>query len=283
MEVLFAFSFEDGLIFETKNTLLPQTAPKHEKFQWKLVSNNDTTVLDFSSRTDTTRSFTNGIHLDLEHLLMSYNDRTYKLTNVKDSISLEMEDVIYSSGNIAGFPQFIKSILLDIYTKANENVESNIESLQKIPNIVELTRSYFLSCLNSQVCDETTLHCLSSRNDIPAFCFIQYKGILNGKPCYKLSSLTVNVKFKGFPYGKRLIDNIIQSFPTESGFIYSFVPKAFEGADICFNSLYKHNELTTSPENFPEDPTAWLDENGKIYLPLDSWNCFWYPKNPSSQ
>lgn len=99
MEVLFAFSFDGGFIFETKNTSLPESAPKHEKFQWKLVTvpNSDTnfvhpnitsdnvSILEFMSRTETTRTFKNGIYLDLDNLIMKHGGQSYELTDVRGS------------------------------------------------------------------------------------------------------------------------------------------------------------------------------------------------------
>ena len=194
-----------------------------------------------------------------------------------------MSDIMYTSSNIAGIPQFTKSKLLDIYIRTNESLQTNVELLQKIPNMVELAQTYFLSCLNAAIGHNITLHCLSDDNVIYAFCFVQLKGICNNKPYYKLSSLTVNPDFRESHYEKKLINNIIERFSPESGCIYGFVPKAFKGASIYFSSLYEHNELCSVSDDFPEDPTSWLDDNGKIQLPIDVWNCFWYPKRPISQ
>ena len=88
MEVLFAFAFDDGVIYETKNTLLPSTAPKDEKFQWFLKTNDIKIPLEFSSRTDTTRTFKSGIVLDIAGLVMSWNNENYKLTDVKGHSSI---------------------------------------------------------------------------------------------------------------------------------------------------------------------------------------------------
>lgn len=191
--------------------------------------------------------------------------------------------MIYTSGNITVIPQFTKSKLLDIYTKNTEALQSDLILLHKIPNIVELARLYFLSCLNSLESDNITLHCLSDDTFIYAFCFIQLKGIRGGNPYYKLASLTVNPEFKEFDYEKRLINSIIERFSPELGCIYGFVPKDFKGSNMYFSSLYEHKELSISSDDFPEDPTNWLDDNGKIYLPINTWNCFWYPKQPRSE
>ena len=61
----------------------------YEKFQWKLKSNNNTILLDFSSRTDTTRTFKNGVYLDLGQLTMKWNDQTYDLIDVKGHTCME--------------------------------------------------------------------------------------------------------------------------------------------------------------------------------------------------
>ena len=135
-----------------------------------------------------------------------------------------MSDIMYTSSNIAGIPQFTKSKLLDIYIRTNESLQTNVELLQKIPNMVELAQTYFLSCLNAAIGHNITLHCLSDDNVIYAFCFVQLKGICNNKPYYKLSSLTVNPDFRESHYEKKLINNIIERFSPESGCIYGFVP-----------------------------------------------------------
>lgn len=191
-----------------------------------------------------------------------------------------MSEFKYTSGSLVVIPQFTKDKLLEIYTTTSENLRTNVELWNKIPNIVELARKYFISCLNSTESDNITLHCLSDDSNIYAFCLVQQKGNRDGKPCYKLSSLVVNPEFKQCQYEKLLINNVITRFSPDSGCIYGFVPKSFKGGNVYFASLYEHNELSQSFEDFPEDPTAWLDDNGKREIPIDAWNCFWYPKKP---
>ena len=188
-----------------------------------------------------------------------------------------MSAISYTSGNLAIVPQTTKDRLLEIYTKASENLQNNVDLLRKIPNFGELARNFFLSCLNSQEQDNFTVHTLSDDLNIYAFCIIQFKGTRDGKDYYKLSSLTVNPEFKGSGHEKTLITNIISKC-SESSCIYGFVPKSFENAAVYFSSLYKLNEISSSSDDFPEDPTDWLDDNGKTHLPINSWNCFWYPK-----
>lgn len=83
MEILYAFAFAKGFIFETKNTTLPNTAPKSDKFCWKLVFNDVVEILRFSSMTETTREFENNINLNLSELTLSLNNEHYILTNIK--------------------------------------------------------------------------------------------------------------------------------------------------------------------------------------------------------
>jgi len=86
MEVLFAFSSDGGFIFETKNTVLPKTAPKGDRFQWKLVKNNIVVVLNFDAMTETTRTFHDNIHLDISQLILVCDNQTYNIVNIKDDI-----------------------------------------------------------------------------------------------------------------------------------------------------------------------------------------------------
>lgn len=185
-----------------------------------------------------------------------------------------------SSGNIAGIPQYTKHRLLDIYSRANANLRSNNTLLRHIPNINELFRTNFITRLNAKTTDNVKLYCLSSNHDIYAFCFIQHMGSINNNPYYRLSFLTVNPQFRGAQYEKMLISNIISELSNKSGYIYGFVPKAFKITNAYFSSLYEQSEFSSSIEEFPEDPTSWLDANAKSFLPLNSWNCVWYPKQP---
>ena len=87
MEILFAYAFEGGYIFETKNTTLPSSAPIHEIFQWYLRLNENITTLEFSSCSDSTRSFKNGLYLDMSTLTMTWKGSTYHLSDVKNNVS----------------------------------------------------------------------------------------------------------------------------------------------------------------------------------------------------
>jgi len=191
-----------------------------------------------------------------------------------------MSVVTISSGNIAGIPQYTKHRLLDIYTRANAKLRPNNILLYNVPNINELFRTNFIMCLNAKASDNIKLYCLSNNHDIYAFCFIRYKGILNNNRYYRLSFLTVNPQYRGAQLEKILVTKIISELSNESACIYAFVPKAFKLTNAYFDSLYQNNELSSSSEEFPEDPTSWLDDNAKSFLPLNSWNCFWYPKRP---
>lgn len=81
MEVLFSFTFSDGLIYEVKNTLLPKDAPRDQRFQWIIYYFVDgkTELLEFKSMTPTTRSFQNGTFLDLDKMELTRDDKTFKL------------------------------------------------------------------------------------------------------------------------------------------------------------------------------------------------------------
>ena len=157
-----------------------------------------------------------------------------------------MSEFKYTSGSLVVIPQFTKDKLLEIYTTTSENLRTNVELWNKIKTgqIKIILGAFSFACLN------------------------------------KLSSLVVNPEFKQCQYEKLLINNVITRFSPDSGCIYGFVPKSFKGGNVYFASLYEHNELSQSFEDFPEDPTAWLDDNGKREIPIDAWNCFWYPKKP---
>ena len=195
---------------------------------------------------------------------------------LKYNLKFKMTKPNISYGNIFNMPTFGKQQLLDVYAKSNINLQKNVKLLQKIPNIIELCEKYFLSQLNANKSDKVRLYCISDEHDIYAFCFVQFKGVNNNQPYYKLSSLTVNPNHQSENYDKMLIDKIISEISIESGYIYCFLPKIFK--NNTFDLLSEYGELTTSVDKFPEDPTSWLDDNGKLYFPLDSWNCFWYPK-----
>lgn len=96
MEILYAFSFDGGFVFEIKNTLLPNTAPKNERCQWILIKDQVKTILQFDSMTQTTRVFNDGIVLDLLQSTMILENQIYNLKDIKgnDNYILELQKFI---------------------------------------------------------------------------------------------------------------------------------------------------------------------------------------------
>lgn len=84
MEIIYAYEFSRGAIVEIKNTNLPITAPKEERFCWSLCIDGVKSVLEFESRTETTRKFKNGLELDILNLKMVYQGITYDIINIKE-------------------------------------------------------------------------------------------------------------------------------------------------------------------------------------------------------
>jgi hypothetical protein len=190
-----------------------------------------------------------------------------------------MEPPIINSQNISDVDVLLKHDIYWMYIRSIEDLNYNIKSLQRISNLIKLADKDINQYLNSPAEDNVILYWISDEINIYAFCFVQLKGYRNNRPFYRLSFLTVDSEFKSEGYEKQLFNKIILDFKRKLGCIYAFVPKIIENKNGYFQSLYKHNELSR-PADFPEDPTAWLDDNGKQHLPHEAWNCFWYPKNP---
>lgn len=89
MVILFAFSFENGYIFELCNTKLSPNSPTNEIFKWYINYQGYITCLDYENSTKTTRSFKDGTYLDIESLFLKYNNNLYSLKDIGNIVTLD--------------------------------------------------------------------------------------------------------------------------------------------------------------------------------------------------
>lgn len=91
MQCIYRFGFETGEIYEVKDTSLPKSAPKEDRFKWYIKYNTEpsATALEFVLMTPTTREFRIGeveVHLDIDKLILIIGSCLYRVTQLKADV-----------------------------------------------------------------------------------------------------------------------------------------------------------------------------------------------------